>query len=477
MAETPIDPDLYSATVDAIAEAQERIDALLDEGRPMPKGHKVGSISSCASGLPKIDTPLSDNYVDYSHVFGLQGGGYYPVGYDELPKLQVLFEVARSIPRIREHTFLDNPKMRDERFFQIDIANLAHDTLDRLLHTVGRDYSADDLLNTYCELERGLLWEKAPVELYVPLAITKVSSNDVVPLGPNVRIERMTDDLSLARMPEYEYAMTAHPRVLQAARHAIVISNLVLDNQSRYVLFTQNEEFYPRERIEQALEALRAAAGVDTGYAQIFMRPLGWAWDFRAHLPPVVTGASTRRYPDIFDRQWWDREDLAIIEPAQLDTAASIFQALETKPRRLGLAASRLSAAMLREDEADSILDLCIGLEALLGDESPGDTTYKLGLRTAAVMALAEDPSDPAVAVRDIKRIYSYRSAIAHGREPGKTKTLTTGQSSRPTVDAAREYLASAIRLLASQPELAEDPQALDQTLILSRLKAASKRT
>ena len=56
--------------------------ALLDEGRPMPTGHKVGSISSCASGLPKIDTPLSDNYVDYSHVFGPQGGGYYSVGYD-----------------------------------------------------------------------------------------------------------------------------------------------------------------------------------------------------------------------------------------------------------------------------------------------------------------------------------------------------------------------------------------------------------
>lgn len=122
--------------------------ALLDEGRPMPTGHKVGSISSCASGLPKIDTPLSDNYVDYSHVFGPQGGGYYSVGYDELPKLRILFDVARSIPRIREHTFLDNPKMRDDRFFQIHIANLAHDTLDRLLHTVGRDYSADDLGNT-----------------------------------------------------------------------------------------------------------------------------------------------------------------------------------------------------------------------------------------------------------------------------------------------------------------------------------------
>jgi hypothetical protein len=223
------------------------------------------------------------------------------------------------------------------------------------------------------------------------------------------------------------------------------------------------------------LDALRAATGIDTGYAQIFMRPLGWAWDYRADLPEVISGALIRRYPDKFDRHWWQRDDLPTVQKVQLDDAAAIYQALAKNPRRLALAASRLSAAVLREDETDSILDLCIGLEALLGDESGSETTYKLGLRTAAVMALGENPPDPGTVARDIKRIYNYRSSVAHGRDPGKSKTLSGGPDSQPTVDAARDYLASAIRLLATRPELAESPTAVDATLIFDRLTGTSE--
>ena len=190
-ASSVMDPELFDATVAAIAEAQERIDGLLEAGRSMPLDHRVGEIRVFECGLPQIDMPFSDNVIDYRRVFGPEGGSYYAVGYDELPRLQALFEVARSRPRIREHALLDNPKIYEERFFQIDIAHLAHGTLDRILHTVGHDYTGDYVREVYSELERGLFLQEAPVELYVPSALTKIVRDDPMQLGPDVRIERI----------------------------------------------------------------------------------------------------------------------------------------------------------------------------------------------------------------------------------------------------------------------------------------------
>lgn len=40
---------------------------------------------------------------------------------------------------------------------------------------------------------------------------------------------------------------------------------------------------------------------------------------------------------------------------------------------------------MLRTDDDAAIIDLCIALEATLGDESHAEITHKLALRTAVV--------------------------------------------------------------------------------------------
>jgi hypothetical protein len=427
--------------------------------------------------LPNIHTPAFANVENYSHVFGLQAGRYHAVGYDELPKLQALLELARSRPRMREHLLLDHTSSASsgdfgERFFVIGVAALAHETLDRLLHTVGPRYTEDDIRSVYCELERGLLAERLEVELYVPLALTHVEVEDSISFDDRVRVERMTDDLELARVPESAYGITVHPCVLEAARHAVVLSGLSFENPSRFILYTNNLSFYPREQIDRVFDALRAATGVPTGYAQIFMRPVGWAWDYRAHLPTVITGALTRRYPAAFDDGWWLRDDLSTVSLNDLKEAGRIYRALQRAPRRLTLAAERLSAAMLREDEADSILDLCIGLEAVLGDESPGDTTYKLALRTAAVLAQHESSPPPPAVFGDVKGIYRHRSAVAHGRDPQRTRTLRSrdDETERSTVDVARNYLRTAIRVLADRPELAAKPEKLDEGLILGTL-------
>jgi hypothetical protein len=255
-----------------------------------------------------------------------------------------------------------------------------------------------------------------------------------------------------------------------------VLGNLHFENTSRYIVHTGKIDFYEHVAIDDVFNALRVATAIPTGYAQVFMRPVEWAWDFNADLPPVVTGAAVRRYPADFDEGRWLNEDLPVVTADVVEEAGRVFRALQAGPRRLTLAAERLSAAMLREREADRILDLCIGLEAVLGDESPGETTYKLSVRAAAVLADAGHSFAPAQVFREMKAIYGFRSDIGHGRDPARRRTLRREDAEVETVDAARDYLRHAVAALCDKTELAKKPERLDEGLILPAMDRLRER-
>ena len=190
----------------------------------------------------------------------------------------------------------------------------------------------------------------------------------------------------------------------------------------------------------------------------------------------VHDAAELHEHIDGLDEGRWLEEDLPVVTADALGEAGRVFRALQVAPRRLTLAAERLSAAMLREREADRILDLCIGLEAVLGDPSPGETTYKLSLRAAAVLADAGHAIAPADVFREVKAIYRFRSDIAHGRDPARRRTLRREDVDVATVDAARDYLRQTIAALCDRAQLAEKPERLDQELILAAIRGLSER-
>lgn len=163
----------------------------------------------------------------------------------------------------------------------------------------------------------------------------------------------------------------------------------------------------------------------------------------------------------------------------ELEEVASIYRALESASDHIRLASRRLSAAMLRDDDVDTIVDLCIGLEAALGDRSStSEITHKLALRTAAILALEPTVTSTASEIyRDVKDIYSYRSAVVHGgTDQDKKRNLRDSSGQRashrcaPTV--AQDYLRQTLMVLSARPELGVDG-AIDEKLILPSLSAS----
>lgn len=95
----------------------------------------------------------------------------------------------------------------------------------------------------------------------------------------------------------------------------------------------------------------------------------------------------------------------------------------------VGLALDRLNLARRRRSPGDQAIDSGICLEALLGDESPQELSYKLRIRAALLLGktLAER--------RDIQRavgkLYSLRSKVVHGRARRAQDALADGQCAK----------------------------------------------
>ena len=230
-----------------------------------------------------------------------------------------------------------------------------------------------------------------------------------------------------------------------------------------------NPQLYPLRLIDTFFASVRIATGLDTGYAQLLTRPIGWASWYKATLPPLE-GTTTRAYPPCLEESRWN-EDVPTLRPGQLGATARLFvrlrQLLESgSHQRLQLAVNRLNRCALRADDEDGVVDSAIGLEALLSDGNQ-EMTYKIGIRMAALAILSGHPDPPAV-VADMKAVYKYRSAVVHGdaSQLAKCRTMKRDGQSVPTAQVALEYLRLALRVVAERPEYL-DAKAIDEGLLL----------
>lgn len=478
----PLWPDLFELTKRLISHALPRLQEHLDAGRYVPRHHDWRKVEHFNSGFPHIVSDFDADVPDYDRLFAAKPTQFAPIGVGDWPAFKDLVSYVRANEKLRPAfsqlaTYVEgrNVPERDtiiELFFITALTSFAFGTLDRAIHLHGLDFSDEQLAAIYRERERGLLREGLPVLVVVPIVITHFEITEPHVIGPRQFVAPISDDLQRARMPKSHTGVGVEHAVIGAATHAYVQTDWVVPNPDWTHGYPDFESWYPVATIEHFFSALRVVTGLDTGYAQALMKPLGWATSWTAHLPAITRSEIVRRFPPSFEKWGWLRER-PTITAAQLAEVGEVFAALEQHGGALDLAATRLSAAMLRESERDSILDVVIGLEALLGDGEPTELTHKLSLRVAAVLAqLSSRPTDPAEAFAATKHMYRYRSAVAHGdtRKARKRETFGTSRGVSPTMDLASAYLRQIILALRDRPTLWSG-EAIDRELVLPALR------
>ena len=440
------------------------------------KRHSYPSFDEDSTGTyrPASWSEGNSSPVRYQSVFGDEGDYDTLVPYTSIPGAADFVAFVDAQPDLRE--FLWPARLHEgifkKTFLTIAAMDLPLEMVQRHIHTRGWELDPDALETYYAEMSAWWLHETLPVKLMVPVLAIDFDA-DSLELDDGVELRRLTDAEQLARWPGARLGQ--HKGLVEMATHALVVSgwNLTCPDYPGS-MFTSE----PPENIEDAEQFFRALATVTdapSGYVQVVTVPDGWARGYTADLPPLeVTSlindrCSTRLTPN--------SEPLDVVDKVRLTKLREAYLA-QSSQKSVRVAAERLLSAERRATEADRIVDLCIGLEALLSDPK-GETTYKIAMRGSAFLAHT-GVTNASEFYRALKRIYSFRSAVVHGSpDPSKDTVSISGVVYR-SEDIARVVLRRLLRARVSEPTLT--PEQVDTTLLTLAIdglaaKVAAKHT
>lgn len=470
-------PEAYEALRGAIVAGLQIVREHEVSGRHISTHSEFPEMSTFDSGLPRFTKTFwgSKNApLDYRSIFRDERSA------EKIPEWAPFFGLAKSNTTLWRY-FDESPNYRMEvdgaaasleRLRIVTVGLTIEQLLDRYIHlTKTKEFNEDAFAALYQEWEKAVFAEYLFFDILVPLLMV-TSDIDMLDVADGVRIEQMPEPLQLARSDENRYLVSANECVVGAATHALVLQQWYIKNTSRCLRRSQLnnvESFHDAiERIDLFFAALRAVTGVQTGYCQLLIRPVGWCDGSWAHLPQIGV-IPLRAYPDHFEHFGWLRkppslDDVAFTNVGQLYTALTSL-----KKNQLLVASRRLNLAQLRSSEQDSIIDVAIGLETLLvEDGATGEITHKLAMRLAALCRMQPfDGYTPSEVFGLCKKLYEFRSAVAHGSQSmDKKRIITIADSTEPiqTVVLGANLLRHAIRFLAGKPEFLSS-RTLDMTL------------
>ena len=461
----PIDEKLFALFSDAIRVALDYVQRRKDSGGYIGTRHDWPTLTWHENGMPWLGNALNGP-VDYADAlrppiaFGT--GAMDTKNFDSEPSSSALIDYAASHGRISKHFMAaEYPDM-----MRTSLRMLIGDLLDRYIHTTGlAKLEAGKLLELYLPIEAYLLNDKLEVEIWIPILCLKFEP-DLVQIDARTSLRKLTDEIQLARTPDWKYQYGSDPRVQTAATHALVLSNYTIQNENQPQMWHSvgDPDNYPLRVIDRFFGALRLKTGYATGYAQLLVLPIGWADRYKNTLLPIHK-ASVKSYPPFFENGYWNA-DLPSVDEAALQCVVLAYHSIEeVNNKRVEIALRRLNLSELRVNAEDRLLDTMIGIEALLS-EATQEMTFKVAMRMAALYKVQPHPAGGFDVLREMKSIYGQRSKVVHGADYDLEKLLERPNSKVRVVDAAIEHLRLALSILLDHPEFLDVSQ-IDQEVLL----------
>jgi len=454
------DRTLAELTERCIRSALPALQAAVDEGLTPEKYSYFVRIERDADGRRRktsADAPLRYSSLLRSEERSWEKG----ILYSSLDGFDALFEYLHSDSAYwdymsggerlrRPEAELDVDDDWPERWFAIQVGSFVSDLVDRHIHVSGWKFDFGIYLTNYVLLERelkGQMPDGSPLRVDALIPLYGVTF-DTDALDGEVRIETLQDDQLAASWPGQRMD-DDDEGLLLSATHVCVLPGVPVTKDPVAGWLTPTAwSFDPVDRL---LEVLATSTDHDFGVKHVLYRHDGWSDGWSAN------GLAGGAWPWTHDRRTSDlRRSGAPSEPALLDQAVVQRRVVQLvsgrhEPR---LAARRLLGALCRDDDIDAVIDVCIGIEALVGDSSPQEITYKLALRSAAVLAQNGYPHTKTW-FGVVKNLYARRSSIVHGKTKADDRNTIKALGGQYTAHSIGTFVLN--RLLSTvldKPEL-----------------------
>lgn len=454
---------------EAIREGLRRVEAWKASGRSIRRYAAYPHLDYMQTGLPwmseTFDPPpdykdaLSSRHLALRELFGVK-----PTELDTppeaFPSWRAFLEHAEADDQLRRYFGFDqvDPQAtegpRAQQFALFGALYLLSSAVDRMIHlSRGTAFSSETFDTLFTEWSTAVTEKDLPIEMLAPLGFVRFET-DSFPITEDLSIERMTDEVQRSR-----YRHDLRPFAM-AATHAIVLRNQRYprdtSRSSRRYLLPRPELFKKAiNDIDLLCAALCAAQGEPLGYGQVLITHVGWADHWDADLLPSEQ-FEAHAFPRQFERYGILAEPV-LVPVSACRSAAAIYDGF-TKYKSMSFAARRLHRASLRDRDDDAVVDLAVGLEALLASEDSLEIAYRVRMRFGTLARLAST-MPPAEASQRAKELYKTRSDIVHGK-----KEIDEGRLGQAR-ENGMELLRTALRGFADRPDLLDEKR-LDSAML-----------
>lgn len=399
-----------------VRSALHALQASIAEGLKPEKYRYFVKIERDAEGRRKkssADAPLR-----FSSLLKAEERSWDPgVLYSSLDGFDALKTYLRSHPRYWDYMSGGENMRRSgeaewpETWFDVQVGSFVSNLVERHIHVNGWDFDHHAFLTHYALLERELVGtvpdgSALTVDALIPLYGVTF---DTEALEGIVRIEALGDDQLASCWPGNRIDADDE-KLLLSATHVCVLPNVPITKDP--VAGWLNPTEWSFEPIDRLLEVLAASSDHPFGVKHVLYRHNDWsdAWVAGSRAGGAWTWTHDRRTKDL--RRSGPPDEPSLLEQAVVQRRVSQLVAGRHEPR---LAARRLLGSLCRDDDIDAVIDVCIGIEALVGDSSPSEITHKIALRTAAILAQNGYPHTKTW-FTTVKSLYSRRSSIVHGK-------------------------------------------------------------
>ncbi|MFF1945107.1 hypothetical protein ACFVWF_23555 [Rhodococcus qingshengii] len=449
----PIHPFLWELTLPAVHAAKAAVDEHVRSGKYVSRT-KLAEYTENEHGWPTTKNPGwyekvgDDQPIAWGEIFVESPDLSSKIAIANVPALhqagRAVVDFALANPEFeRRISILSSMRNGDEwRELQIQFEYVRYIVAAILSRADALDaWSDDELLDLYIPLERAKFADVLSGDLIVPICLMKFDIGTPLQISNNIRIEPISEPMQRARALDAPGYDRVSPYVAAAATHAIVVTNIQIDNQDQRRYGQPLLDDHPsRELVDRALQCLHILTGRDVGYAQAIIRPHDWTDDWIHDLPPIRSAGLYARYPESFDSA--RNRKSKTTTAAEISALPTVYENLEGAAPNIALAARRAVRAVMRNDSEDRTVDSTIGLEALLVPEGGQELKHRMAQRAAA--ALSEDFS-PEFIYEAARRVYDHRSAIVHGN-PKQKEAFIIGDTKYFTRDVAPELLILLLR-------------------------------
>jgi len=356
------------------------------------------------------------------------------------------FVSYNSIPDEEDQAIL---KMKSEFFIR--------DAITAYYYRFGTILEIAKLKEIYEPLENYIFAKDLIFDIAIPILFVTFEAEQFN-INDNIYLRRISDETHKAKHHLRSYSPPVADALIRSASHELVLKNYTVKKPDNFFTFSifGESQVYPNQLFQKFFIALKVATDHTSGYAQVVVHPHDWASDYHIDLMPLK-GTSVKHYPSYFDDFYWTNKSFAHINDDELQTISDLFNKILTnKENKLEIALRRFYKSMMRQEDEDIIIDLVIALEILLSDNEKSEITYKLALRITTLLSKFQSGADETGTIfNNVKKIYEYRSAVAHGSHKAgqKREIKLPDETTVKAVLLAKEYLREILKIILDQPQ------------------------